>query len=588
MKKLKMFLKKLITISMCLIISFYTMFGSLFIVKAEGSYIARTVSDVNVRSAPTTDNNPDGSSNVIGEIDSGTIVTVVNTEKIVATGCSVGWVNISYKELNGYVCSRLIVDATVDAYDRPWTTPKKAIVGGAKFIAASYISKGQYTSYLKKFNVNPEAYYDQFSHQYMANLAAPASEAYTSYKTYSENKLFDLPLEFSIPVYSEMADAYNRPGTNLAEIAVQDEVTDEAFETELNNQGFPDSYKRILRALHTVHPNWVFKAMNTNVSFAVAVSAEKNVSSIQGGDIYYDFSTGKKILTEPGWYLANDETVAYYLDPRNFLTEQYILQFESLQNSANYTESVVQSVLNNTFMAEYSLLDNQTYASIFVEAANTANISAVYLASLAKQESGTEVRSTTSGAPFTYNNIEYSGLFNFFNIGAYSSEANPAKAGLVYASGGYCTICSADTVPDIQVPEINEPGSEDVVVEDPKVALTKIGATVKNGYLIGFKEGTKSSSLHDIDNRVSFNTEIIGTGTIATLSNGEQFKMVVYGDLDGNTEIDILDLVALKQHLLAAKLCEDVYLEAADVDQNGEVDVVDLVVLKQYIMNKSV
>ena len=41
-----------------------------------------------------------------------------------------------------------------DSYGRPWNTPGKAISGGAKMIAQSYINEGQFTSYLKKFQVN--------------------------------------------------------------------------------------------------------------------------------------------------------------------------------------------------------------------------------------------------------------------------------------------------------------------------------------------------------------------------------------------------------------------------------------------------
>ena len=61
---------------------------------------------------------------------------------------------------------------TSTTYDRPWTTPKNS--RRAKFISGSYISRKQFTSYLKKFNVNPEANHPVYNHQYMANLLQPA------------------------------------------------------------------------------------------------------------------------------------------------------------------------------------------------------------------------------------------------------------------------------------------------------------------------------------------------------------------------------------------------------------------------------
>lgn len=572
-KKLVKIFKQFISLSMALLLVFYSLFGSLLVVHASNGGIGRTTSDLNVRSAPTTDKNPDGSNNIIGELDSGTLIQVNDWKKIEGNGCRGGWLHITYGSLTGYVCSPYVVDGTEDMYNRPWTTPKKAIVGGARFIASSYISKGQYTSYLKKFNVNPNAYYDQFSHQYMANLAAPASEAYSSYKTYQANGLFNLPLEFDIPVFQNMADVYNRPGGNLTNIAVTDEVTDQNFESYLDSQGFPLSYKRILRVLHNAHPNWIFKAMQTNVDFTTAMYAEKNVSSINGGEQYYDKSDGKFQSTEPGWYLANNETVSYYLDPRNFLTEKYILQFESLQASSNYNEAVVQTVINNTFMAGVSILDNQSYASIFVEAGNTANVSAVYLASLARQESGVNMGSNTSGAEFVYKDITYSGVFNFFNIGAYSSEANPSKAGLVYATGGYCTICNPNSTPGLPV-----------ISQDTVTTLANIGAQTKGNYLVGIGPGHSAAELQAKDGNVSFNTAHIGTGTIATFKDGSQYTVMIYGDITGDGVINSADLLRLRKHLLGTDPLSGAYADASNIAIDNQINSADLLRLRQYLL----
>lgn len=574
------FFNKITIITMSLLIAFYSLFGAYFNVVAEEneSYIARVTSDLNVRSVPTTKANPDGSSNKIGEFSDGSLITVLTKTPIAGDGCNEGWVKAVQGTLTGYVCSKYVVDASVDAYDRPWTTPKKAIVGGAKFISRSYISKGQFTSYLKKFNVNPDAYYKMYNHQYMANLQAPSSEASTSYNTYSKNNLLALPLEFSIPVFLNMADKYDRPGSNLASIKAIDEVTDTAFEALLDAQQFPESYKRILRAVHVDHPNWSFKAMHTNADFATSVAVEKTVSSIQGGNIYYDLSSGSPIPTEKGWYVANDATVAYYLDPRNFLTDKYILQFESLGYSENFTESVVQTVLQNTFMAEYSIIDNQTYASIFVEAGKTADISAVYLASLARQESGVKGGSTTNGAEFVYNNITYSGLFNFFNIGAYSSEANPAKAGLVYASGGYCTVCSANFVPTIPV---IDPGSGNV-----EEVINNLGLKLKNSNIVGITPGTTATQLREKDSSIKISQEQIGTGTVIEFSNGTQYTVIVYGDLTGDGTINSADLLRLRKHLLGTDSLSGVYADSSNIVSDTEVNSADLLRLRQYLLGQ--
>jgi hypothetical protein len=85
----------------------------------------------------------------------------------------------------------------------PWDNPYDAIVGGAYHIGQNYISRGQDTTYLQKFNVTSSS---TFSHQYMANIEAPAAEAKKTYTAYSG--MMNEPIVFSIPVYLNMpADA---------------------------------------------------------------------------------------------------------------------------------------------------------------------------------------------------------------------------------------------------------------------------------------------------------------------------------------------------------------------------------------------
>ena len=81
-------------------------------------------------------------------------------------------------------------------------------------------------------------------------------------------------------------------------------------------------------------------------------------------------------------------------------------------------------------------VDNISYSSMFMEAGKTYNVSPIYLASLSRQEVGSTIGLVTSGNRFEYKGQIYEGFYNFYNIGAYSSAENPAKAGLVYASNG--------------------------------------------------------------------------------------------------------------------------------------------------------
>jgi hypothetical protein len=100
--------------------------------------------------------------------------------------------------------------ATSGSYNRPWNSAAKSIINGAKYLAASYIAVGQDTVYTQKFNVTNKA--SLYSHQYMTNVQAPATEAPKTYSAYKSNNILDSSLVFKIPVYNNMpSTAVSKP-----------------------------------------------------------------------------------------------------------------------------------------------------------------------------------------------------------------------------------------------------------------------------------------------------------------------------------------------------------------------------------------
>lgn len=88
------------------------------------------------------------------------------------------------------------------SYGRPWTNQKKAIIGGAMFLADKYMSTKQNTLYFQKFNVvNKDSLY---LHQYMTNIQAPETEARSTYNMYKEMGMLKEKKIFYIPVYKDM------------------------------------------------------------------------------------------------------------------------------------------------------------------------------------------------------------------------------------------------------------------------------------------------------------------------------------------------------------------------------------------------
>ena len=561
---------------------------SILNVNAETGYTTDKTG-LSLRDRPST-----ASSNyIISTIPYGVDFYISNMNAGSGNGCSRGWYYVYYQGNYGYACSGLIkIVGEVDtSYDRPWTTPKKAIVGGAKFISSGYISNGQNTSYLKKYNVNPTAFYAKYTHQYMANLRAPAGEANTTFKSLKENNLLNNDFSFVIPVYNNMPEQkYNYNGLYQVDLPTTND-TDDKFENMIKD--FPDSYKPYLRYIHKLHNNWTFTPLNTNIDFNDAYLNEKYISSIEISSGYCE--QNPYTVTESGWCIANDDTTKFFLDPRNFLTEKYVFMFENLGYSDIVTENTVKSVLKDTFMNDISVLDNQSYSSIFVEAGKTAKVSPLYLASLARQESGTKESITTSGKEFSYEGYTYSGLYNFFNIGASSSESNPALAGLVWANGGK-GVDNATQNNNSNSNGDKEKSSVDINNDFISMLSVKKYGDYIGGYSVGTTVGTikgkvgssASVVIKDSNGNIKNDSDLIGTGSTIEISNSDgsmTYTYVMFGDLNGDGEIDAVDLLRMRFHLIGRTTFEGSLRAAADLNGDGEIDAVDLLRMRFHLIN---
>lgn len=220
-------------------------------------------------------------------------------------------------------------------------------------------------------------------------------------------------------------------------------VSDSDFEVYMDSQGFPESYKENLRILHTEHPAWIFEALHTGLDWTDSVDAESEVGKnlIQNHVISswksmeegaYDWSSNRWVVFDGSdWVAASRQLIAYYMDPRNFLDDVNVFQFETLSYDNSYQSMEgIQNILNNSFMTgTYTDTDGwtATYAEAFVYAAEQSGVSPYHLASRALQELGTGGSASVSGTV-----SGYEGYYNFYNIGA-TSSSNPVRNGLAFA-----------------------------------------------------------------------------------------------------------------------------------------------------------
>ncbi len=215
------------------------------------------------------------------------------------------------------------------------------------------------------------------------------------------------------PAAPSYASYVNTPMANM---------TDAQFASYLKDQGFPESYKKKLTALHKKHPNWGFVGYKTNIKWSTALDKQaggsKNLIAASQPKKYRSGSS----QPEKGWYVANSQVVAYYMDPRNFLNEDRIYMFEDLSYKPQYqTAASVSAILSNSRLPACGF-----GANIFIDAAAATNVSPVFLAARAVQENG-------NGGDAVNGSTVFGNVYNPFNIGA-NGGTNPLYNGLVYAA----------------------------------------------------------------------------------------------------------------------------------------------------------
>lgn len=220
-------------------------------------------------------------------------------------------------------------------------------------------------------------------------------------------------------------------------------------------EGVPEIYKEYVEELLKFYPNWNFVFYDTKLEWNDVIST--NIQGALGRSLIqytqpisyrstqsgaYDFRKDSwTSLDSGGWYQANTATIAYYMDPRNFLNETNVFMFEALSyDSKTQTVDGVQKILSGSFMDGVNVKNTNnkdvSYAQAYMDAAVMAGVSPYHLASRTVQEVGKNGSGSTSGNYIANNGTSYKGYYNFYNIGAYAADGVEAIAnGLKYATG---------------------------------------------------------------------------------------------------------------------------------------------------------
>ena len=352
---------------------------------------------------------------ILYTVNKGTEISVVDKTLHSGTGCSKKWYKVTYKGTTGYVCSSYV-------------SFKSSTFSGINVIDWTARVNANNVTVRKSATTKSDA---------VSTLTLGANVEILS-STTANNVGCSTNTWYKIKYYIDKTGYICSKYVTKKESIIKD---DAEYAQLLREEGFPDSYIPYLSYLHSKYPNWTFKAKNTNSNFATAVDAEEGHNYMQTTNNNYRTST---VPAEgSSWFKVNQGVIAFYMDPRNWLTKERIFMFEKLDYAPSYEEIYLELVKS---LFGDGALGADTYTFPMCTYGKQYKVSPLHIGSRIRLEVGKNGSHSTDGGEFTYKGKTYSGYYNFFNIGAYPQtidgvEYSAITMGLVKAkSNGWDTV----------------------------------------------------------------------------------------------------------------------------------------------------
>ena len=197
---------------------------------------------------------------------------------------------------------------------------------------------------------------------------------------------------------------------------------------DIDTNKYP-GYKQRIEALMVQHPTWNIELLYTGLKFQDVIDGEYSVHSrnLVPGDYSGEWICpvcGNK-LYDSGWHCTSKKAISYYMDPRNFLNETDVFQFQNVNNYGGATLTGIQSKVSNTYL--------KNYANDINIACKNKNVNPYYIITRLIQEQGQSGTSIGKGM----NGNDGRTYYNPFNIGATGNGWNEIYANALSTAKNY-------------------------------------------------------------------------------------------------------------------------------------------------------
>ena len=489
-------------------------------------------------------------------------------------------------------------EQTKTKYLIPWNTKERAITGGGIFIGASYINIGQDTIYLQKFHVTSSTGGELFWHQYMTNVLAPYSESKLIYNGYANMNMLNNSMTFVIPVYNNMPETpVENPNILESDFTSDNTKVYADVQTTLNVREGPSSSYEILTSVdRNVEMTRIAKGKQSGELW--------DKVKLPNGIIGYAFQSYLKEVPE-----KKIEKINLTIDKTTINKGETIkLNVEILPEEAKDHEVIYSSSDSNVAQVDGSgnITGLKSGKATITVKAKENNVSGsvdilvytpvsdiilpedeIYL------QKGEEITINPIVLPTDASNKNLS--FKSLNI----DIATITNNGLITA------ISEGETNIEVKTDDGGITKQVKITVlgqlEDTDIEFSE-GLRIDNNVISGWniKELKVSDVISKINTKFDIEiynssgkkleeNEMIGTGSkIRLLEDGKvkmEYKVVIYGDVNGDGKINSIDLLVLQRHILEIEKLQGVFLIAGNINKNGKnPSSVDSLIIQRHIL----
>ncbi len=478
----------------------------------------------------------------------------------------------------------------------PWDSPQKAIKGGAVFIGSSYILVGQNNLYLQKFDVNDDRGTNLFWHQYMTNCLAPYSESSGIYKAYNSNGMLNSSIRFIIPIFENMPKYMTEsPNINEADYIADNTKMYADVTGSLNVRTGPSTSYEVLTGIDR-------NRTLTRIKKGVQNGERWDKVELDNGMIGYVFQTYLKevpkptitniklSIDNPTIQKGSTEVIKIAITPQE--AQEEIIWETSDENIVSVDQGKIIGLTSGKATITARTVDGRIHDSIEITVySKVTNIildkqSVVLLKGNKMTLSANILPEDASNQKVVWNSEDET-IASVVDGVITANKEGTTNIIVKAQNEDIKAICKVEVkeLPQDIILEFDQDlrieADEISNLDIEKLTVSKIKEKINTNLLMEF---------YDFQNKPLAEEDKIGTGSKLQLKNelGEviyEYTFIIYGDVNGDGEINSLDVLIIQKHILEIKEINGIFLKSANTSKNGQLpSSLDVLKIQKHIL----